>query len=278
MANQFVKNTFGVESATKVALLGDSVPGAWSFSDRYDSSFYDLIQYYKQRGLNIDMKDYTITGGGYYNSRPSTYTIEGWLNAAPPTTLFTGRSIDAAIAWGATHIIVLFGSREATADNVNANPAGGNYFGEETIVLMEAYQALADTNGVDIVFTTTNASPTLLNYQDKFTALTAVIRSKCAELGMNYIDTYEIMTDSGTGLARPSEYIDNVHWTRGASSGHERWFEAAKVFFNDFFSLTTPVYDLISDTPCTDSNLVINELTNIAVTNELTGKFVFNEA
>jgi len=280
MPNQFVKETFGAENKTKIVMLGDSVPGAWSFNDRYNSSVYDWIEYLKERGLKADLVDLTITGGGYYSSRPADYVIEPWMNFSSGEggdVRFADRSVEKAISLGATHVLVLFGSREATQGNVNPNPDGDNYFGEETIVLMEAYKAKFDAEGIETIFSTTNASPTLTNYQEKFTPLTEVIRTKCAEFGWNYIDVYDIMTDPLTGLGRPGDFIDAVHWAQdnGTGIGHGRFFDALVPYFNNLYSLTQPVWELTEDTPCDGNELLLDD-NNIALTDD-NGNFLFGD-
>ena len=236
---RFIKQTFGDEPVTKIALFADSVLGAWSWWDRHESAFFDIIKYYKDNGFNIEMKDFSVNGGGHYSSRADDYVIEDWMNEfSDPDVRFEDRAIEAAIAWGATHAFVLYHTREATQDSVNANPLGLNIYGEETIVLIQNYIDKFTAAGMDTIVNNTNASPTATNFQDKFTPLSTAIMDYGDSNNWNYIDTYNIMTDPLTGLGRPSEYMDDVHWTRGASSGHERWMNAVIPYINTQYSLT----------------------------------------
>ena len=252
MASQFIKSTFGSESVTKVAMFADSVLGCWSFDDRFNSSAYDLIKYYKDRGFDIEFKDFSINGGGYYNSRPGSYVIEPWMNAdGGSPTRFADRAAESAVSWGATHVLLLFGSREATQGNTNPNPAGGNYFGEETIVLIQSYIDYFSANNIEVVVSTTNAS-TDQTTQDKFTALTNVILEKGVDAGWNMINTYDVMTDPQTGLGRPDDFIDFLHWDQdnGTGIGHGRYLNSLIPYFNNLYSLTQPVWDLQEDIYC----------------------------
>jgi len=242
----FVKDTFGAETVVKIAMFSDSVFGGWSFVDRFNTAFYDLIKYYKERGMAIELKDFSVDGGGFYSSRSAAYEGEDWMVAfdlgSPDDlseTRFTDRAMEAAVTWGATHAFLLYHTREATQGFVAANPAGGNYFGEETIVLIQSYVDFFDANSITSVISTCNAANGAPLTQADFDALSVVIREKGALANWNLIDTNRIMTDPATGQGRPGDYLDVVHWVQdnGTGIGHGRESRALQFIVSEMFGL-----------------------------------------
>jgi hypothetical protein len=281
VANQFIKNTFGAETETVIGVFGSSITGAFSFNERWKSYAQTAVNYYRERGFNIRMIDYSINGGTLYNSASSTFTYPGWYLGSGSRD--SNRNIDKAIADGITHALFLHDNNDTQAGHVGANPAGLNVYGEEQIDLFAQYGTICDANNVSYIFATNNTnltdSPTPVA---NFKLVSDNMKSVWDASGQPYLDIFYTMGDPGNdykGIA--ADYFDNVHWNldNGTGIGHGKVFEALKALLNDTYSLKQPVWELQSDNPCTATSgnleLLLDD-NNIGLTDD-NGKFLFEE-
>jgi len=272
MSNMYIKDTWGdADAFTNVHLYGDSIAGYYSYQDRFDGWFFQLIKHYKDRGFNIKGHDSSINGGVLYHNRPSTYVVPAYVTGGRPSRI-NGFNIDDAVADGATDVIIAQTSNDVTLGHTDPNPAGLNSATDEQNDLYTAIQAVCDANNITLHILTQNTTVGNQGITDIFKGITDEL---VALNEHNYIDNFYTLADPDNGyLAKAGYYKNDFHPNE---VGNQAVFDVVLSSIDNHYGLLADVATLVSDTPCADNKLIINKVTNIATQNNKTGSFLINK-
>jgi len=224
---------------TRAKILGDSVSGGWTFSDRFVSYFFAMIRYYKDRGFNISGEDLTLNGGTPYNSAPSGFVKGPYVSGARPGTSGSNNST-AAIAGGCTDLFWTMTTNAVQLGYMEINPEDPNPgIWNEQADIIEAVQAECDTAGVRLHVFLQNTRFPHAAYEvekDQSRTISDFIRTLP---GINVFDIFDVMAnpaDSDFGFL--ADFKDKVHWTE---EGDTKCLEALIQYVNTFNLLIDPM-------------------------------------
>ena len=270
MSKMYTKRTWGdSDTLTNVWLFGDSIAGFWSYKDRFDGWFFDLIRFYKKRGFNIKGHDASINGGFLYNSVGADYTKPAYIVGSRPGRI-AGRTIDEAIADNATDIILAMTNNDTYLNYTSPNPSGLNNIADEKRDLYAYYQSKCDANNITLHILTENTNISNQEVVDKFKFITDTLVS----LGQhNFVDNFYTLADPENNfLAKAGYYLNGIHPNY---VGNDAVFDTLLAYIDEFYSLTQEVYTLTSDNPCGNNALLLDD-NNIALVDD-SGNFLFGD-
>jgi len=246
----------------EIKIIGDSISAG---SGEYVQEFESWLTV---NGItDVTVSNLAVSGYDSFHGCSDDFNFAAYPNGHAPDS---AANITAAIAASPKLIIWFMGQNDNTQNFTLA---------ESEAVLDNVIAKCAAANIPLIIFITMPrdiSTPTNVTWADDF-----------AQIQLTKIDNvnvWGVRADILLGLGGSPNYLDATHapdLIHPDNSGDRLLAEGNNVtrgLNNTVTQIFKALPCVVSDTQCTGSKLVINELTNIAVTNELTGKFVFNEA
>lgn len=242
MSEIYTKKTWrSADSQTNVWLLGDSIAGYWSYTDRFDGYFFQLIKYYKERGFNIVGRDASIDGGYLYSSVGADYVKPGYITGSRPGRI-AGRTIDDAISDGATDVILAMTNNDTMFNHTTPNPAGLNNIADEKRDLYAYYQSKCDTAGIELHIFTENTNVSDQNLVDDFKFITDTLVALDQH---NYFDNFYTLADSENNyLAKAGYYINPAH---PGVVGNQAVYDVLRPYIDNYYNLKQDVLTFVKD-------------------------------